>query len=464
MRRLRHQDGVTLLMMLGIMAVLAILASTLVVVTANTQGGTSSDRTKKKSLNVAEAALEQTVYSLGVSWPTSSSGFAFDGSAGGTFAQQFSASSSATAEYRLPASGSFATVTLSPGPDATQYWVDAQANVGSQKSRIRALVQQHSTGVMTVVPGVALYSGGDVIMTGSAAVTGPLVNGQPSAALYAGGKVDVSGGNPSIQATIIAHNGVTQANWQHFTNSGTTVPPMSQFFPDSLVQSLTTTAKLAQKTGTLISNSTAGFSYPWGVSYSTPVYTNGDLHVNTQGLYSFGTVYVQGNLLIDGNATMNCTALYVTGTLTVGGGANTQSFGPTYVGGDVNFSGNQRFDMPLLVTGGNVTVGGSQTVGGNGVSPNPKPCMLVMTGANKSFNYSGGCRFTGVVANVGGGTNNIVVSGSNAIDGAVFASGATNLSGTGSILYDPTVVNNFTTTQTTAATLQPDTWQEVKPQ
>jgi type II secretory pathway pseudopilin PulG len=457
MRKLRHQNGVALIMMLAIMAVLAVLAATLVLVTANTQGATSADRTKKKSFNVAEAALEQTVYSLGVSWPSSSTSYAFDGSAGGAFAQQFNASSSSTAEYMLPATGSFATVTLSPGPDATQYWVDAQANVGTQKSRIRALVQEHSTGVMTVVPGVALYSGGDVVMTGSAAITGPLVNGQPSAALYAGGKVDVSGGNPSIQATIIAHNGVTQANWQHFSNSSTTVPPLSQFFPTSLVQSLTATSQLAQKAGTLISNSTAGFSYPWGVSYSTPVYTNGDLHVNTQGLYSFGTVYVQGNLVIDGNATMNCTALYVTGTLTVGGGANTQSFGPTYVGGDVNFSGNQSFNMPLLVTGGNVTIGGSQTVG-----TVTKPCMMVMTGTNKTFGYSGGCTFTGVLANVGGGPVNI--SGGNALDGAVFTAGLTNLSGGIGITYDPTVVNNFTTTQTTAATLQPDTWQEVKPQ
>ena len=463
MRKLRHEEGATLIMMLGVMAVLAILASTLVLVTANTQGGTAADRTKKKSFNVAEAALEQTVYSFGVSWPASAASYTFDGSSTGAFAQSFNASSSGSAEYMLPTTGAFATVTLSAVPGVpTQYWVEAQANVGSQSSRIRALVQQHSTGVMTVIPGVALYSGGNVVMTGSAAITGPLVNGQPSAALYSGGKVDVSGGNPSIQATIIAAGGVTQANWQHFTNTGTTVPPLSQFFPSTLVQSLTTTAQTAQKTGTLISNSTAGFSWPWGVSYSTPVYTNGDLHVNTQGVYNFGTVYVQGNLLIDGSATMNCTALYVTGTLTVAGGANTQSFGPTYVGGDVNFSGNQRFDMPLLVTGGNVTIGGSQTVGGNGVSPNPKPCMMVMSGTNKTFGYSGGCTFTGVLANMGGGPVNI--SGGNALDGAVFTAGLTNLSGGIGITYDPTVVNNFTTVQTTAATLQPDTWQEIKPQ
>ena len=185
--------------------------------------------------------------------------------------------------------------------------------------------------------------------------------------------------------------------------------------------------------------------------------------MNTQGVYNFGTLYVQGNLLIDGSAAMNCTALYVTGNLTVGGGAHTQSFGPTYVGGNVTFGGDQRFDVPLLVTNGNVTIGGSQAVGGNGVSPNPKPCMLVMTGDTKTFGYSGGCTFTGVVANMGGGTCNLNVSGSNAITGAVFTKGPVNLSGTGRVVYDPTVVNSFTSSLTTAAKIVPDTWEEVTP-
>jgi hypothetical protein len=294
-------------------------------------------------------------------------------------------------------------------------------------------------------------------------VTGPTVNGQPSAALYSGGAVNVSGGNPSITAAIIATNGIVKENWQNFTLTGTTVPPLSQFFPPDLIASLTAAAQAAPKTGTLISNSTPGFSWPWGVNYSGSCYTNGDLHVNTEGTYNFGTLYVQGNLLIDGNAGMNCTALVVTGNLTVAGGAHTQSFGPTYVGGDLSFTGNQRFDVPLLVTKGNVTIANSQIVGGTGAAGQPKPTMLLMTGETKNFSYSGACAFTGVVANLAGGSSEINVSGSNAIVGACFSNGPVKLSGTGSVRYDPTVVGAFTGSVTTAAKIVPDTWEEVTP-
>jgi len=446
------QRGATLILLLGVIAALAILAATLVMVTANVQGRTEADRTKTKAFDAAEAALDKSMYSIGMTWPASAGSFAWDANG---FKTSFPAD-----EYPNLTS----TVTLNAGPDADHYWIVAQANVGTQKARIRTQIARQSIGVAGIAPGVAVYSGGTVTMTGSASVSGPTFKGQPTAALYAATKVDVSGGNPSITASIYSPS-LVKANWQTIGPlAGTTVPSMDQFFSQTQVQTLTDASKAAPKTGTLVSNSTLGFSWPWGVNFSGPCYTNGDLHVNTEGVYNFGTLYVQGDLLIDGSAAMNCTALYVTGSLTVGGGAHTQSFGPTYVGGNVSFTGNQRFDVPLIVTAGNVTVGGSQAVGGNGVSPNPKPCMLVMTGDNKTFGYSGNCQFTGVVANMGGGTCSLNVSGSNAITGAVFTKGPVNLSGTASVKYDPTVVGSFTSSLTTAAKIVPDTWEEVTPQ
>ena len=450
------QSGATLILLLGVVAALAVLASTLVMVTGNVQGRTQADRTETKAFDAAEAALDKSMYTIGMTWPTSAGGFTWDSAA---FNTAFLTSGQAS-EYP----GLTTSVTLSAGPDADHYWIVAQANVGSEKARIRTQISRQSIGVAGVAPGVAVYSGGAVTMTGSASVSGPTVNGQPTAALYAATKVDVSGGNPSITASIVSPS-LVKAGWQTIGPlAGTTVPSIEQFFPASQVQSLTDASQAAPKTGTLINNSTPGFVWPWGVNFGGPCYATGDLHVNTQGVYNFGTLYVQGNLLIDGNATMNCTALYVTGNLTVGGGANSQSFGPTYVGGNVTFGGYQTFNIPLLVTAGSVSIGGSQFVGGNGVSPNPKPCMLLMTGDNKNFDYSGGCAFTGVVANMGGGTCNLNVSGSNAITGAVFTKGPVNLSGTGSVKYDPTVVNSFTSSLTTAAKIVPDTWEEVTPQ
>ena len=449
------QRGATLILLIGVIAALAILAATLVMVTVNAQDRTAADRTKTKAFNAAEAALDKSMYSIGMTWPASAGSFTWDAAG---FNTAFLTSGQAS-EYP----GLTSTVTLAAGPDADHYWIVAQANVGTEKARIRTQIARQSIGVAGVAPGVAVYSGGTVNMTGSASVTGPTVNGQPTAALYAATKVKVDDGNPSITASI--YSPVLEKDaWQTIGPlAGVTVPPIEQFFPQTQVQTLTDASKAAPKTGTLISNSTPGFSWPWGCNFSGPCYTNTSINVNTEGVYNFGTLYVQGDLLINGNAAMNCMALYVTGNLTVANGAHTQSFGPTYVGGNVSFTGDQRFDIPLLVTAGAVNIENSQAVGGNGVSPNPKPCMLVMIGDSKTFTYSGNCQFTGVVANMGGGACNLNVSGSNAIVGAVFTKGPVTLSGTGSVRYDPTVVGSFTSSLTTAAKIVPDTWEEVTP-
>jgi Tfp pilus assembly protein PilX len=456
MTRRDPQHGATLIVVIGVVAALAVLASAVVMLTANVQGATGDDRTRTKAFDAAEAALDQSMYRMGMSWPSSAGSFTWDSNA---FTVSFVTTGLASEYPSLQT-----TVTLSAGPTSDTYWITAQAQVGAKKARIRTQVIKQSIGVQTLAPGVAVYSGGAVTMTGSAAVSGPTSNGQPTAALYAATKVDVSGGNPSITATIFTPT-VVKDGWQTSipNPTSTSVPAIDQFFPQSLVDTLTSASRAAPNTGTLVSNSTPGFSWPWGVNFSGPCYATGDLHVNTEGTYNFGTLYVNGNLLIDGNAAMNCTALYVTGNLTVANGAHTQSFGPTYVGGNVSFTGNQRFDIPLLVTRGNVTIANSQIVGGNGVSPNPKPCMLLMTGDNKTFDYTGNCQFTGVVANMGGGTTNLTVEGSNAIRGAVFTKGPVTLTGTGSVNYDPTVVQSFTSNVTTAAKIVPNTWEEVSP-
>ena len=450
-----RQRGSTLILLPGVVAALAVLASALVMVTVNVQGRTAADRTKTKAFNAAEAALDKSMYSIGMAWPASAASFTWDSNG---FNSAFVTSGQASEYPNLTSS-----VTLSAGPDADHYWIVAQANVGTQKARVRTQIARQSIGIAGIAPGVAVYSGGTVTMTGSASVSGPTVNGQPTAALYAATAVDVDGGNPSITASIISPS-LIKDDWQTIGPlAGTVVPPIDQFFPQSQVQTLTDASKAAPKMGTLISNSTPGFSWPWGCNFSGPCYTDTSINVNTEGVYNFGTLYVQGDLLINGNAAMNCTALYVTGNLTVANGAHTQSFGPTYVGGNVSFTGDQRFDIPLLVTSGAVTIANSQAVGGNGVSPNPKPCMLVMIGDGKTFTYSGNCQFTGVAANMGGGTCNFNVSGSNAIVGAVFTKGPVNLSGTGSVRYDPTVVGSFTSSLTTAAKIVPDTWEEITP-
>ena len=154
---------------------------------------------------------------------------------------------------------------------------------------------------------------------------------------------------------------------------------------------------------------------------------------------------------------MNCTALYVTGNLTISGGANEMTFGPTYVGGNFTFSGSHAFNIPLLVCNGSATLSGSQQFGST-----TNPCMLVMTGANQPLNFSGASYFYGVIAAVGSG-DTVTLSGSSPVDGAVFAAGTVNISGSGGVTYDSGIINNFSTVQTTAATLIQNTWEEISP-
>ena len=62
------QRGATLILLIGVIAALAILAATLVMVTVNAQDRTAADRTKTKAFNAAEAALDKSMYSIGMTW------------------------------------------------------------------------------------------------------------------------------------------------------------------------------------------------------------------------------------------------------------------------------------------------------------------------------------------------------------------------------------------------------------
>ncbi len=233
-----------------------------------------------------------------------------------------------------------------------------------------------------------------------------------------------------------------------------------------MVQSLVSASQLAQNGGTEISQSSPGFSWPYGVNHTSPVVVRGSLSIGSEGTYNFTSLWVDGDLTIGGNTRVNCTALHVGGDFTVGGGAQTQSFGPTWVGGNVTFGGNQRFDVPLLVAEGDITFSGTQYVGGNGVDPDPDPALFLCVGDDKTVTYNQGSgQFVGVVANMDGP---FVMSGGRGshddVVGAVFAAGAVTLGGNVGITYDATVINSFTGSVTTTARIVSDTWQELTPE
>jgi hypothetical protein len=97
---------------------------------------------------------------------------------------------------------------------------------------------------------------------------------------------------------------------------------------------------------------------------------------------------------------------------------------------------------------------------------NPKPSMFLCVGTNKTITYNqGNGQFTGVVANMGGGFNMPGGRGDHRdVVGAVFAAGPVSLTGNTGVAYDPTVINNFSSSVTTMAKVRADTWQELKPE
>jgi hypothetical protein len=70
MRRFKDQRGSVLILLIGVIAAVAILATSLVVMTSNNTHNMGQVRSATKSFDVAESALDRGMYKLGGSWPT----------------------------------------------------------------------------------------------------------------------------------------------------------------------------------------------------------------------------------------------------------------------------------------------------------------------------------------------------------------------------------------------------------
>jgi hypothetical protein len=180
MRTKRDQRGSSLVMLIGIVAALAIMATTLVVLTSNVHHNTYVDRMEVKADAVTEAALDVGMADLSATWPVASgTGPTLDATA---FRSMFTAD-----QFPGPqGGGSFAQYTYfdNPWPDGTyhspysaanpptydmnqdsQMYITAQAGVGPGKARIQSLVRV--TYFQADFPrGVAVFTGADLLSNG----------------------------------------------------------------------------------------------------------------------------------------------------------------------------------------------------------------------------------------------------------------------------------------------------------
>src|SRR5512146_3136623 len=96
MKRLRRQDGASLVILIGVMAALSILAVSVVRLTANVQHNTHRERMRVKAFSLAEAALDVARQQLSRGWPTELQPASFDAT---RFTERFFADLGQADEY-----------------------------------------------------------------------------------------------------------------------------------------------------------------------------------------------------------------------------------------------------------------------------------------------------------------------------------------------------------------------------
>lgn len=176
MGRFRKQDGGTLILIVGVVAALAILATAMVALSANVQHNTAATRTQSKAFNVAEAGLDAGQAVLWANWPSDPATGAAIGVDVDAFQEEFD-----SGEFPDPSSGEFIDVefydddaadlqppSVNPGMNTAYHydkngngymWVVSQGATGSRAARVQALVQK-VTFDMLIKEGVALFTEG----------------------------------------------------------------------------------------------------------------------------------------------------------------------------------------------------------------------------------------------------------------------------------------------------------------
>ena len=377
MRRHSDQGGFALILLIGIMAALAILASMLVVMLDNQQHATSKERSSKTSLYYADAALSSAASAAenDMTWLTNS---AYTVSQSTYNADYASLSGAPTATYTVYDN-------LSPVNTAVTYdsngdgevWVQASVTWNGKTSTVRELVS--SATKTSILPKAAAWTDTNMVLSGTSNIYGVKNDGtaDDSGAPYVtsimcGGNFT---GNSSTNLAYPGHTVQSLGLQISGTESGTPtlswtkggVGMLSDYFDQAHQAALMTEAQLAianqstlfDSAGTSVTKTatpyttwtttdTSGGTWtaPTGTDYVVPTSTASTLTLaaasGKTAVFNFNKLYVAGNLTISGNTTINTTGLYVGGNLTITGttaASISDHLGPVYVAGDVLWDG-----------------------------------------------------------------------------------------------------------------------------
>jgi Tfp pilus assembly protein PilX len=142
----QRESGSALLIIIGVIAALAILAATMVMLLGNVQANTSRDRQQKTSFSVSEAAMDAAIAQLSDKWATTATTFNSS-----TYLQSYLNGLTA-AGYATPTvtvhfydnsgtGGAVGTDTYDKNGD-NRVWVEATATTGKRTTRLRVLTER----------------------------------------------------------------------------------------------------------------------------------------------------------------------------------------------------------------------------------------------------------------------------------------------------------------------------------
>lgn len=454
-----------MIVLLGVIATVAILATVVAMVTVNTQAGTAATRTQAKSFYVAEAGLDFSTYALDATWPTTS-GQALN-----------------TTTIANNAMASFDAATF-PGASITLHLYDnsdtnGDGVIGYGPNGWDAAYDANGDGIMWADSQSVVQTGTHVaqktrvrVQVTSTAQTGGLAN-NPTV-LWTAGALALNGPCLGINVappggTVHAYAGGTVSNTNTpTTQSGVSVlasnsaVPITNFMPTSTYNTL-----VSQATNTSGNTTVSSISISSG---------SGSRTSNTT---------VTGNVSITGSASYTFSgSVYIQGTLTIGTSGTVTFNGPVYVAGITTINSSYSGHISNSGNGGLWVVSSDfDRYGAGYIGSESNPFLLIEEDGVGSFNFSGG-DFYGIIygknatwSRVAGGGSGVGGPGSGGcytayplLWGSVFVNNIGSLYQTVGkeymVGYDDTVVQNLngflSQSAPTSISLVTNTWQEMK--
>ncbi len=405
MSRYRDQRGAALILIIGVVAALAIMASTLVMVTVNAAGNTKRDRYRAQAFNVAEGLVDYTLAQIGTNWPSTTtpvidynafkSKYASAATQGGFTIQDVSVTFFDDSDANGDGYYSREDSRTYDYNNNGYIYVEAQAKVNGQKARVQVEAKARTLD-MQVPSGVAVATNSSIDPNGNNTIN----NGNPFAiawdpldpayvesqstnthlSLLAGGDIadwdnpyslDPTDKNITYNPDQFGGNGDADATPTGIQREIPQPPAViDSIVTPTILQSIILSAKMTNRWYSDIPSEQAAGALPIPAKNNTAAWT-GTVVVETLSLLDLqnneqiNTVDLPGVLVVIGPHTMypnDATKAGISGGVKLTGTSNAGPYyGLVYTDGPVIFGGNKTV-VGMVVAGGGVTPNGASSV------------------------------------------------------------------------------------------------------